>query len=303
MFGSHFPEAQEALFSAAFDSGLRIASGLVVSDRELLPELHVSPAAAAAASRELIDRWHGRGLLRYAVSPRFAVSCSDEMLSVCGALAHSADGVLVTTHLNESEGEIALVRELFPSDADYLGVYEGFGLVGARSVFAHDVHVTDSELGRLAAAGAAVAHCPSSNAFLGSGLFPFRRHVDAGVRVGLGTDVGAGTSFSMLSEGLAAYQMQRVMPDGVGLGPASLLRLATAAGADALGLADEVGDFTPGKSADYVLVRPPANSVLASVLERCGVRGGDARATVHARARRESVAAEVRAEGRVVWPV
>lgn len=301
VFGSHFPEAQEALFSAAFDSGLRIASGLVVSDRELLPELHVSPAAAAAASRELIDRWHGRGLLRYAVTPRFAVSCSDEMLSVCGALAHSADGVLVTIHLNESEGEIALVRELFPSDADYLGVYEGFGLVGARSVFAHDVHVTDSELGRLAGAGAAVAHCPSSNAFLGSGLFPFRRHLDSGVRVGLGTDVGAGTSFSMFNEGLVAYQMQRVQADGVPLGPATLLHLATAAGADALGLADEVGDFTPCKSADYVLVRPPAKSVLASVLERCG-SVEEMLGPLFTLARAESIA-EVMVAGRVVWPM
>jgi guanine deaminase len=300
VFGSHFVEAQEALFSAAFDSGLRIASGLVVSDRELLPELHVSPEVAVAASRELIDRWHGRGLLRYAVSPRFAVSCSAEMLAACGAVADSADGLLVTSHMNESDGEISLVGELFPTADDYLAVYEQFGLVGARSVFAHDVHVTDSELGRLAGAGAAVAHCASSNAFLGSGLFPLRRHLDAGVRVGLGTDVGAGTSFSMLGEALTAYELQRVNPDPVVLQPAELLHLATAAGADALGLGDEVGDFTPGKSADFVLVRPPDGSVLASVLERCD-SVEDMLGPLVTLARGESVS-EVRVAGRVVWP-
>jgi guanine deaminase len=301
VFGSHFPAAQDALFSAASRSGLRIASGLVVSDRELLPSLHCTPSDAVAASEALIDRWHGRGLLRYAVTPRFAVSCSDEMLSAFGGVARSTDGLLVTSHLNESAGEIALVGELFPGDGDYLAVYERFGLVGPGSVFAHDVHVTDSELERLAGAGAAVSHCPSSNAFLGSGLFPLRRHLKAGVRVGLGTDVGAGTSFSMLNEGLAAYQMQRVLPDGVLLGPASLLRLATAAGAAALGLADEVGDFGIGKSADFVLVRPPAGSVLAAVLERCG-SVEEMVGALFTLARAESIA-EVRVAGEVVWPV
>jgi guanine deaminase len=301
VFGSHVPDAQHSLFKMADAHGLRITSGLVVSDRGLLPSLHLSPSDAVEACRWMIDSWHFRGLARYAITPRFAVSCSAEMLEACGDLASSADGLLVTTHLNESHDEISLVGELFPSDADYLGVYERFGLVGARSVFAHDVHVTDSELGRLAGAGAAVAHCASSNAFLGSGLFPFRRHVDAGVRVGLGTDVGAGTSFSMFNEGLAAYQMQRVLPDGVGLGPASLLRLATVAGADALGLADEIGDFTPGKSADYVLVRPLAHSVLASVLERCE-SVEEMLGALFTLARAESIA-EVMVAGRVVWPM
>jgi guanine deaminase len=144
---------------------------LVVSDRGLLPELHVSASEALRASRELIDRWHGRGLIRYAVTPRFSVSCSDEMLAACGELLSSADGLLFTTHLNESVGEIDLVASLFPGARDYLETYERHGLAGARSVFAHDVHVSDDELRRLGGAGAAVAHCPSSNAFLGSGLF------------------------------------------------------------------------------------------------------------------------------------
>jgi guanine deaminase len=301
VFGSHFPGAQEALFSAAEAAGLRIASGLVVSDRELLPELHVSPGEAVAASRRLIKRWHGRGLLRYAVTPRFAVSCSTELLSECGALADSAPGLLVTTHLNETVGECARVAELFPENADYLSAYERAGLAGPRSVFAHDVHVTDSELERLARAGSAVAHCPSSNTFLGSGLFPLRRHMSAGVRVGLGTDVGAGTSLSLFNEALLAYQLQRVNPEPVVLGAAELLHLATSAGAAALGLENEAGDLQAGKSADFVLVRPTVGSTLAVVLERAESIE-EILGALFALAREDSIA-QVRVAGRVVWPL
>jgi guanine deaminase len=133
---------------------------------------------------------------------------------------------------------------------------------------AHNVHATDSELERLAATGAAVAHCPSSNAMLGSGLFPLRRHLNAGVRIALGTDVGGGTGFGMPKEALAAYATQRLAPDGVLLAPAHLLYLATRAGAEALGLEHETGDFTPGKSADFVYLRAPKGSVLEGVLDR-----------------------------------
>jgi guanine deaminase len=299
VFGSHFPEAQDALFAAASRRGLRVASGLVVSDRRLLPELHVSASTALESSRELIERWHGRGLIRYAVTPRFSVSCSDEMLAVCGELLASADGLLFTTHLNESRGEIDLVASLFPATRDYLETYERHGLVGGRSVFAHDVHVTDDELRRLAGAGAAVAHCPSSNAFLGSGLFPLRRHLGAGVRVALGTDVGAGTGLSLLKEGLAAHDVQMLQgAEGIRLSPAHLLWLATGAGAAALGLSDEVGDLTVGKSADFVLVRPPGGSTLASVLEG-RESAEEALGAVFTLAREDAIA-EVRVAGRVV---
>jgi guanine deaminase len=298
VFGSHFAPAQESLFAAALDRGLRVASGLVVSDRGLLPSLHVSAVQAFEASRKLIERWHGRGLIRYAVTPRFSVSCSEALLSVCGELSASVPGLLVTSHLNETRAEIELVASLFPGARDYLETYERCGLVGARSVFAHDVHATDDELRRLAGAGAAVAHCPSSNAFLGSGLFPLRRHLDAGVRVALGTDVGAGTGLSLLGEGLMAYQMQMLASDGVRLGPEHLLWLATAAGAAALGLSDEVGDLSVGKSADFVLVRPPAGSTLATVLER-SESVEEALGAVFTLAREESIV-EVRVAGRIV---
>lgn len=300
VFGSHFPAAQEALFSAAEASGLRIASGLVVSDRGLLPELHSTPEEAVAASQALIERWHGHGRLRYAVSPRFSVSCSEAMLSACGEVARAAPGLLITSHLNESEGELALVHELFPRAADYLTTYEDAGLVGRRSVFAHDVHPRGPELERLAAAGAAIAHCPSSNAFLGSGLFPLARHRSAGVRVALGTDVGAGTSLSMLSEALMAYQLQRLAPEPVLLSPGELLHLATAAGAAALGVDDETGDLRPGKSADFVLIRPPSDSTLSAALARADSME-EILGVVFTLAREEAIT-EVRVAGELVWP-
>ena len=265
VFGSHFPDAQEALFAEAEDAGLRVTSGLVVSDRNLLAKLHRTPAAAYDASCALIDRWHGRGRLRYAVTPRFSLSCTDAMLEACGALMERGD-LFFTSHINENPAEIEAVAELFPWARDYLDTYERYGLVTRSSVLAHDVHVSDDELRRLAAADASVAHCPSSNAFLGSGIFAMARHHRHGVRFGLGTDVGAGTGLSLFKEGLMAYHVQMVRPEGHLIGPAHLLYLATKAGAEALGLGDEIGDLAPGKSADFVLLRPPEGGTLEAVL-------------------------------------
>jgi guanine deaminase len=267
VFGAHFAAAQEILFEEAHGLGLRLSSGLVISDRNLHPALESTPEACYEESRALVERWHGRGRLRYAVTPRFSVSCSEAMLEVAGALLGENPEVMLQTHLNENVDEIALVGRLFPWAGDYLETYERYGLVGPGSVFAHNVHVSDGELIHLAQARAAVAHCPSSNAFIGSGLFNMRRHLEHGVRFGLGTDVGGGTGFSLLKEGLAAYACQMLLQaEGYPLTPAHLLYLATLAGAKALGLADEVGDFTPGKSADFVLIRPPKGSTLEAVL-------------------------------------
>src|SRR5262249_55214958 len=149
-------------------------------------------------------RWHGVRRLRYAVTPRFSLSCSPELLASCAALLDDVPGSLVTSHLNENPAEIQRVRELFPGSASYLGTYADHGLLGPTSVFAHDVHPTGDELGAIASAGAAVAHCPTSNLMLGSGLFPMRAHLEAGVRVALGSDVGAGTGLSLFKEGLQA---------------------------------------------------------------------------------------------------
>jgi guanine deaminase len=265
VFGSHFAPAMEVFFDAAVSSGLRIASGLVLSDRMLLPSLHQAPDQAYRLSQELIRNYHGKNGLLYAVTPRFALSSSDAMLEVCQSLLRESSGIRFQTHINENPLEVMEVARLFPWASDYLAVYEKFSLVGRHSVLAHNVHPTDGELARLAASGATVAHCPCSNAALGSGIFPMQRHLSAGVRFALGTDVGGGTGFGMLKEGLQAYMLQRVSGDGVMLNPAQLLYLATRAGAEALGLENETGDLRPGKSADYVYLQPVGGSPLAAV--------------------------------------
>jgi guanine deaminase len=262
VFGSHFAAATAALFDAAAERGLRVFSGLVLSDRSVRPELNQKPAAAYRDTLALIDHFP-----RYAVTPRFALSASEAMLDVCGAVMRERPDALFTTHINENLREIEEVGRLFPSAGDYLAVYERFGLIGENSVLAHNVHASDDELRRLAEAGASIAHCPSSNAALGSGNFPMSRHIEAGVRFALGTDVGGGTGFGMMKESLQAYLMQRVAARPNVLSPAQMLYLATRAGAEALGIEDETGDFAPGKAADFVYLRPAEASVLAGVLK------------------------------------
>jgi guanine deaminase len=263
VFGAHFPGAVDALFTESAQVGLRITSGLVVSDRILRPDLLTSPQAAYDQGLELAKRWHGVGRNRYTVIPRFSLSCSESLLDSCSALLEVVEGSLFTSHINENLVEVAAVSELFEDSEHYLASYHQHGLVGRRSVFAHNVHATPRELESLAQHRASVAHCPTSNAALGSGLFPLREHVEHGVRVALGSDVGAGTGFSMFKEGLQAYFMQRLLAErGLPLTPAHLLYLATSAGASALCLSDQVGDFSVGKQFDAVWLRPPLGSTL-----------------------------------------
>lgn len=270
VFGAHFAPATAQLFDAARLAGLRVCSGLVVSDRHLRADLHITPQQAYRDSRTLIEQYHGHGHLRYAVTPRFALSVSEAMLEVCQQLMTEYPDVTLQTHINESRAEVERASGLFPWASDYLAIYERYGLSGARSVMAHNVQATDSELERLAAAGTAIAHCPASNAALGSGVFPLRRHVKAGIACALGTDVGAGTGFGMLKEGWQAYEMQRLAADPEPLDAGRLLYLATAAGAKALGLSNTIGDFSPGKDADLVYLRPPEGSVLETVVRGAG---------------------------------
>jgi guanine deaminase len=267
VFGAHFAPAMEMLFAGAERFGLNITAGLVVSDRILRADLLTTPARALAESRALIERWHGRGRLQYAVTPRFSLSTTDEMLAGCGELMAAGgveNPVRFTSHINENLAEVAAVAELFPGTRDYLDTYDRHGLVTERSVFAHNVHATDGELARMGETGAWVSHCPTSNAALGSGLFPFRRHLEHGVGVALGSDVGAGTGLYLPKEALQAYFVQQLLGgDGVPLTAVHLLYLATRAGAMALGIADRVGDFTVGKEFDAVLWRAPPGSDLA----------------------------------------
>ncbi len=266
VFGAHFEAAMHAFFDEAHQSGLRISSGMVLSDRELRPKLHQEPQAALTAGQRLLECWHGIGRLRYAVMPRFALSCSDDMLAVCQTLLEMKKGVLFHTHINENPSEIDVVKKLAGA-TDYLEAYERHNLVRRQSIFAHSVHPSISELRRMAKAGSSVAHCASSNAFIGSGLFPLKTHLEHNVRVALGSDVGGGTGFSILKEGLEAYQMQMLRQE-MRLTPTQLLYLATQAGADALELGDVVGSFATGKQADFVVLKALQGSTLEATLAR-----------------------------------
>lgn len=262
VFGAHFADAVDVFCRRAADSGLRISTGLVVSDRGLRPELLTTPDRAYAESMALAGRWHGTGRLRYAVTPRFALSATGALMDSCAQVLREVPGALFTSHVNENPAEIEEVARLTGA-ASYTDAYDRHGLIGPASVLAHNVHPTDAELAVLAARGACVAHCPTSNAALGSGLFPMRRHVEADVRISLGCDVGAGTGFSLVKEGLQAYFGQRLQPDGLLLTPAHLLYLATSAGAHALGLQAQVGDLSVGKRFDAVWLRPLPGDPLA----------------------------------------
>jgi guanine deaminase len=227
VFGAHFAPAVDALFTAASARGLRITSGLVVSDRLLRPELHTTPQRAYDEGLALANRWHGQGRGRYAVIPRFALSCTDDLLASCAALHAAVPGSWFTSHVNENTAEIATVRDLF--DCSYVGSYDRHGLIRSRTVLAHDVQPTDPELARLATASAAVAQCPTSNAALArhraAPAASSPRPSGAG---GTGSDVGAGPGYSAFKEGLQAYFMQRLRGvDGVPLTSTHLRCLAT----------------------------------------------------------------------------
>ena len=219
----------------------------MLSDRILREDLFTDPDRAYAEGLELATRWHGKGRTRYAVTPRFSLSCTDPLLASAGELLRAVPGSYFTSHLNENPEEIRGVRELF--GCDYTATYDKHGLLTERSVLAHNVHPTRSELQVLGRRGVSVAHCPTSNAALGSGLFPLGSHLAFGIRVALGSDVGAGTGFSLFKEGLQAYFAQQLLGlEGHRLTAGHLLHLATAAGADVLGLSHVTGDLSVGKS-------------------------------------------------------
>jgi guanine deaminase len=265
VFGAHFQGAQAALFEEAESKGLRVTSGMVFSDRLLRPELHQTPAAALEAGQALIAQFHNKGRSRYAVMPRFALSASEAMLEVCAELVRTTPDASFHTHINENDREIQTVHDLFPWAQDYLETYERYGLISRRAVLAHNLHASSLELERLCAHGASVAHCPCSNAAIGSGFFKLRAHLEHNVRFALGTDVGGGTGYGVLKEALQAYLLQRLAPDGVMMNAAQLLYLATKAGAEALCLEDSVGDFAVGKAFDAVWVCPREGDPLLEV--------------------------------------
>ncbi|HJE28537.1 MAG TPA: guanine deaminase [Pseudomonas nitrititolerans] len=252
VFGSVHKESVDAFFEQAHKLDLLMIAGKVLMDRNAPDYLTDTAESGYADSKELIERWHGKGRLHYAVTPRFAPTSTPEQLALAGKLFQEYPDLYMHTHLSENRKEIEWVRELFPERKGYLDVYDHHGLIGARSVFAHGVHLCDDECQRLGETGSAVAFCPTSNLFLGSGLFDLEKVEGFGVRVGLGTDVGAGTSFSQLQSLNEAYKVMQLQ--GKKLDPFKSLYLATLGGARALYLDDRIGSLQPGKDADFVVL-------------------------------------------------
>lgn len=263
------PHSVDALFAAAEAAGLLAVAGKVMMDRNAPADLLDTAQASFDDSAALIRRWHGRGRARYAVSPRFAPTSTEAQLEAAGALLRENPGVFLQTHLSESAEEVAWVRRLFPARENYLDVYAHAGLCGPRSVFGHAIHLGEAELCTCHATGAALAHCPGSNLFLGSGLFRLRDAV-AGrrpVRVGLGTDVGAGTSLSLLRAAADAYSVASLR--GGRLTAAEAFYLMTAGGAAALHLEERIGRVAPGCDADLVVLDPAATPLLRYRMPFC----------------------------------
>lgn len=260
VFGTVHAASVDAFFQAAQARELRMICGKVLMD--LGPDgLRDTAESGVAESRALIDRWHGRGRLGYAVTPRFALTSSDAQLASAGQLLADHPTVLLHTHLAENTREIAEVAARFPQAADYLDAYDRFGLVTDRSVFAHGVHLPDRSCARLGESGAGIAVCPSSNLFLGSGMFDFAQAERHGVRLGLGSDIGAGTSLSLLHNGGIAYQAG--LFKGYRLDPLRALWLATGGSARLLHIEDEVGMLAEGQEADFVVLDDKATPLLA----------------------------------------
>ncbi|EIK95023.1 guanine deaminase [Pseudomonas sp. M47T1] len=261
VFGSVHPESVNAFFEVAEKLDLRMIAGKVMMDRNAPDYLVDTAQSSYTDSKALIERWHGKGRLHYAVTPRFAPTSTPEQLTVAGQLLKEYPNVYMQTHISENLKEIEWVKALFPERSGYLDVYDHYQLLGERSVFAHGVHLCDDECARLAETGSAIAFCPTSNLFLGSGLFNLPMAEKHKLNVGLGTDVGGGTSFSLLNTLNEAYKVMQMQ--GARLSPFKSLYLATLGGARALRLEDKVGNLKPGSDADFLVLDYNATPLLA----------------------------------------
>ena len=270
VFGSQFHHANEALFEAAKEYGLRLIAGATLMDTpgEGVPDsLLQNPKQALDDAETLIDYCRDEPLLHYAITPRYALSCSAELMHICAGLLRDHPETYLQTHINENHGEIQAVMGYFNQHKDYLAVYEHYGLITERTMLAHNIHTSDSELARIAQAGCSVCHCPSSNLYLGSGLFQLSRHLSHDIDIAIGTDIGAGTSFSIWRNLSDAYKIQQLQ--GTSLDAAQLLYLATLGGAKALRLDHETGNFSAGKSADFFVLNAIQDNYLESRLRHC----------------------------------
>jgi len=261
VFGTVHPHSADAIFEAAAARDMRLIAGKVLMDCNCPAELRDDAAGSIADSRALIEKWHGKGRLGYAITPRFALTSTSDQLEAAGRLAAEYPDVWIHTHLAENRDEVDEIARQYPERSSYLDVYDHFGLVRERAVFAHCLHMNDGDRSSMARKGGAAAFCPTSNLFLGSGLFDLAAMRDAGVRCGLGTDVGGGTSMSLLKTASEAYKVLHLQEHAL---PATrALYLATLGAAEALYLDDCIGNFLPGKEADFIVLDSSGSSLTA----------------------------------------
>ncbi|MBH0058900.1 guanine deaminase [Pseudoalteromonas sp. SWXJZ94C] len=260
VFGTVHPQSVNAFFSESQKRNLRMIAGKVMMDRNCPDDLSDCAQTSYDETKALIEKWHNVDRLSYAVTPRFAPTSSPEQLHMCTQLLEEYPDTYLHTHLSENKDECEWVKSLFPDATDYLGVYEQANMVRKRAVFAHSLHLSERELCCLADNNAAISHCPTSNLFLGSGLLNLKACEDHNINVGMGTDVGAGTSFSMLQTGSEAYKIQQLQ--GQKFSAFKGLYLATLGGARALDLEGTIGNFEPGCEADFIVIDFAATSFL-----------------------------------------
>jgi guanine deaminase len=267
VFGSVHPQSVDAFFTEAQQRNLRMICGKVMMDRHAPDELLDTPETSYTESKQLIEKWHNKDRLRYAVTPRFAPTSTPEQLAAAGRLLKEFPDVHFQTHLSENKKECQWVHDLFPERKNYLDVYDYYELLGKRSVFAHGIHLDDSEWQRLAETDSALSFCPRSNLFIGSGLFNLHQAYQYNVKVGLGTDVAGGDSFSILQTINEAYKVQQLQDQS--LSAFQSLYLATLGGAKSLDLDDKIGNFEAGKEADFVVMDYQATPLITFKIEHC----------------------------------
>lgn len=255
------PHSVDALFTAAASRDQRIVAGKTCMDRNAPDGLRDTPQSGYDDSKALIERWHGKGRATYAITPRFSPTSTPEQLAALGALWGEHPDCLMQTHLSEQTDEVAWVRDLFPQARDYLDTYEAHGLLGERAVYGHAIYLEPREVERIAETGAALVHCPTSNTFIGSGLFDMAGLSARHIPVGLATDTGGGSSFSMLRTMAAAYEIGQLR--GTPLHAAQLIWLATAGSANSLHLGDKVGSISKGHEADLTVLNLSSTPAIA----------------------------------------
>ncbi len=266
VFTTSYRQSTEALFEAALNRDMRLVAGKVLMDQNALPELQDSPESGYDDSAALINRWHGKGRLGYAVTPRFSGTSSERQLQLAGKLLKQHPGVWLQTHMSENLDEIRWIKSVHPDAGDYLDTYERNGLSTERSIFAHCIHLSADEISRLSDHGGRIAFCPTSNLFLGSGFIPFEKLKAASIPISIASDVGGGTSLSMLTTLAEAYKVCQMQE--YSLHAFEAFYMATLGNARAVHLDRYVGNFEKGKEADFVILDPAPTPIMERRLKQ-----------------------------------